>query len=64
MRANKMKHLKPFGYTLMIMLTAAGLHVAHKFVDSDSAKKTSYNDMVLYVTVAYVSGLMANNKWS
>ena len=49
---------------LMIMLTAACLHIAYKFVDSDGAKKTSYNDMILYVTVAYVSGLMANNRWS
>lgn len=59
-----MNFLKSFGYTLMIMLTATCLHVAHKFLDSDSAKKTSYNDMILYVTVACVSGLMANNKWS
>ena len=59
-----MKYLKSFGYMLMIMLTAACLHVVHKFLDSDSAKKTSYNDMLLYATVTYVSGLMANNKWS
>jgi hypothetical protein len=59
-----MKFLKSFGYTLMIMLTAACLHTAYKFLDSDGAKKTSYNDIVLYVTVAYVSGLMANNKWN
>lgn len=59
-----MKYLKSFGYMLMIMLTAACLHTAYKFLDSDSAKKTSYNDMILYVTVAYVSGLMANNRWS
>jgi hypothetical protein len=39
MRANKMKHLKPFGYTLMIMLTAACLHAVYKFLDSDGAKK-------------------------
>lgn len=64
MRVNKMKHLKPFGYMLMIMLTAACLRTAYKFLDRDGAKKTSYNDMVLYVTVAYVSGLMANNRWS
>ena len=59
-----MNFLKSVGYMLMIMLTAACLHVAYKFVDSDGAKKTSYNNMVLYVTVAYVSGLMANNRWS
>jgi hypothetical protein len=59
-----MNFLKSFGYMLMIMLTAACLRVAYKFLDSDGAKNTSYNDMVLYVTVAYVSGLMANNRWS
>jgi hypothetical protein len=59
-----MNFLKSFGYTLMILLTAACLHVAHKFLDGDSAKKTSYNNMVLYVTVAYVSSLMAHNRWS
>jgi hypothetical protein len=59
-----MKYLKSFGYILLIMLTSACLHVAYKFLDSDGAKKISYNDMILYVTVSYVSGLMANNKWS
>ena len=59
-----MNFLKSFGYTLMIMLTASCLHVEYKFVDSDGAKKTSYNNMVLYVTVAYVSSLMAHNRWS
>lgn len=59
-----MNFFKSFGYILLIMLTAVCLHITYKFLASDSAKKPSYNDMVLYVTVAYVSGLMANNRWS
>jgi hypothetical protein len=56
-----MNFLKRIGYVLLIMLITLCLHVGHKFLDSQYTK--SYNDMLLYTTVAFVAGLMTNNKW-
>ena len=56
-----MKFLKRLGYALLIMLTALCLHAGHKFLDTKY--KTSYNDMLLYTTVAFTASLMTNNKW-
>lgn len=56
-----MNFLKRIGYTLLIMLTAMCLHVGHKFLDTEY--KNSYNDMLLYMTVVFVAGLMVNNRW-
>jgi hypothetical protein len=56
-----MKFLKRFGYVLFIMLTALCLHVGQKFLSTEY--KNSYNDMLLFTTVAFTAGLMSNNKW-
>jgi hypothetical protein len=56
-----MNFLKRIGYILLIMSIALCLHVGHKFLDGEYKK--SYNDMVLYATVAFVAGLMVHNRW-